>query len=113
VTEKRQHERFLIWFPVTLTTNSGRAWAVCRDASSGGMCVSCTSELAVGCDVTVAFKLDPSEMSERRIEGRVVRLEPNGDDPQGVWPHRISVAFHDPAPELHSLLRRKSEPPNN
>jgi hypothetical protein len=38
--EKRSHNRYSLWFPVTIDASSRQVWAVCKDVSAGGILIS-------------------------------------------------------------------------
>lgn len=67
------------------------------------------SELEVGSVVTIVVQIPPEGTVEKRIQGRVVRVEPNKDDPDGMWPHRMAVAFEHPVPEIEAALHALAE----
>ena len=43
-----------------------------------------------------------------RTQDRIVRVEPNTSDPNGLWPYRIAVEFTEPQPDLELALRGQS-----
>jgi hypothetical protein len=104
---KRQHERHALWFPVTVDAATGQVWAVCKDASAGGVLISGSQSLAVGERVTVVFRITPDE-PERRIAGRIVRVEPPDNHPRAIWVHRMAIEFLDPDTTLTALFERAS-----
>jgi hypothetical protein len=110
VTEKRAYDRFSLWFPVTVDARSGAVWAVSRDASAGGILISGSQELAVGDEVTVTFRTS-LEDPERKVAGRIVRVEKVDDDPRVVWPHRMAIEFLKPDTQLQALFKRASSRP--
>ena len=77
--------------------------AMNHNIGAGGMLMVLGSELAVGEQVRVTFRIPPGDV-ERQLQGTVLRIEPNEEDPQGSWPMRVAVAFDDLAPELSALL---------
>jgi hypothetical protein len=111
VGEKRAHSRYTLWFPVTVETPAGSIWAVCRDASAGGIMISGSIALTVGDEVTVKFRTTHDETDERHIQGRVVRVEPPEEDPVSEWPYNMAIEFGTPAPDLESRLKRASSMP--
>jgi len=60
--------------------------------------------LEIGAAVTLAFRVAPDDPTERKVEGCIVRIEPNHDDGGGTWPHRMAIEFLQPMPEIDSLL---------
>jgi hypothetical protein len=109
VDEKRQHERYALWFPVTVDVTTGQVWAVCKDASAGGILLSGAQGLRVGEEVTVVFRVTP-EGPERRLPGRIVRVEPRDADPRAEWAHRMAIEFREPDPTLVTLFEPSSKP---
>src|SRR5262249_32303770 len=99
VNEKRAYSRYSLWFPVTLEADSRQVWAVCRDASAGGILISGSDGLSVGDVVTVSFRTSPDDRDERRISGRIVRVEGPDQNPRSVWPHRMAIEFAQPVAE--------------
>jgi hypothetical protein len=110
VTEKRSFERYVLWFPVTLDTKSQRVWAVCKDVSAGGILISGSDELSVGDEVTLSFRVSP-ETEDRRIAGRIVRVDPPDSRPRSMWPHRMAIEFLQPDLTLQSSFARASSWP--
>jgi hypothetical protein len=106
--EKRTHNRYEIWFPVTLEWGAKEVWAVVRDAGPGGILVASNARLSIGSQVTVRFRVTPQDALERRVRGKVVRTEHNNDPAGRVWPHRLAIAFARPMPELDEVFRRNS-----
>ena len=50
----------------------------------------------------------------RELEGTIVRVEDNTLDPDGLWRHRVAVAFDERVEALESVLEevsRASQPP--
>jgi hypothetical protein len=114
LNEKRAYSRYTLWFPVTVETDSERVWAVCRDASAGGILISGSNSLEVGDAVIVNFRTSADDTAERRIPGHIVRVEGPDEDPRSAWPHRMAIEFADPVPELERLFKRaSSRPPPN
>jgi hypothetical protein len=108
--EKRSHNRHTLWFPVTVDLVSRKVWAVCRDASAGGILLTGSAELNVGDVVTVIFRISPAA-PERNVPGRIVRVELASDDPRSVWPYRMAVEFLEPDATLQSMFERASSRP--
>lgn len=107
--ERRGGPRFEVWFPVQVepagTDGSGPRITVSRDVSPRGILLSAASELTPGAKVFVTFRVLPDEKTERRVEGTVVRVEPNREDPDGLWPVRLAVEFDERIPELERQLK--------
>jgi hypothetical protein len=111
VNEKRAYSRYSLWFPVTIEAETRNVWAVCRDASAGGILIMGSNELAIGDDVFVVFRTSPDDTAETRVRGRIVRVEGPDDDPRSVWPHRMAIEFAEPVSELERLFKRASSRP--
>jgi hypothetical protein len=107
MANKRQHERHALWFPVTVDVATGQVWAVCKDASAGGVLISGSRSLQLGERVTVIFRITP-DSPEQRIAGRIVRVEPPDDHPRAIWVHRMAIEFFEPDANLASLFERAS-----
>lgn len=79
------------------------------DISEGGIRISTARAIEVGAEVTVRFRMYPDDGVDRVAKGRVVRSERNRDDPLGLWPYRVAVAFGEAEPELEEAVRRTME----
>jgi hypothetical protein len=77
--------------------------AMNHNIGAGGMLMVLGADLSVGETVRVTFRIPPGDV-ERQLQGTVLRIEPNEEDPQGSWPMRVAVAFDDIEPELAPLL---------
>lgn len=103
--EQRRDARYTLWFPVDVQTDDAKhTLAVAKDVSKSGIGVSCSAGLEVGATVTLSFKVPPDTGEPRTITGTVTRHERNPEDPHGMWPHRIGIAFSETIPELEALL---------
>lgn len=83
--------------------------AISRDVSSRGMQLSAATDLEPGSRVTISFRVMPDDEEMRFVEGKVVRVEENTDDPDGLWPLRIAVEFDEPVPDLEDQLQAAAE----
>jgi hypothetical protein len=101
--QRRGHLRYQIWFPVQLDGNAQPKIAMTHNTSASGMLVAIASQLAVGEPVVLHFRLPPNG-AEYRLNGRVLRIEPNAEDPQGSWPFRAAIEFDEVAEQLQPLL---------
>lgn len=104
--QQRQHGRYRIWFPVRVTSSSVDGMAVNHDISAGGMLIALSARLELDAPVEVRFSVPTTSQGERVMQGKVVRIEDNADDPDGLWPYRMAVAFDDADPDLIPLLER-------
>ncbi len=108
--ERRRHERIEIWFPVRMAVgNASEALGVAHDASKAAIRVSAARQLTPGERVKVTFTIVGVQDVEHVIEGTILRMEPNSDDPEGLWPFRITICFDEPIPELEPLLQHGAE----
>ncbi len=104
--ERRTGQRHHHWFPIKLDFNADEpSLAVTHDVSSGGMLVATARVAVVGEEVTVAFKVRPGDETERIVRGKIVRIEENAADPNGLWPQRMAVEFEEPQPDLEPILK--------
>lgn len=119
MSDKRSYARYALWFPVTVSEASPASpgsqtphqlWAVCKDVSAGGILISGSSALAIGDTVSLTFRLTP-DAEERRMTGRIVRVERPDPDPRAVWSHRMAIEFLEPDATLESLFDRASSRP--
>ena len=112
--ERRDAPRFAIWFPMQLGSDGDVVIAISRDVSEVGVLLVAAASLEVGSRVSVTMALPGDEAGERVVSGRVVRVETNPDDAEGVWRHRVAVAFDERVPALEPFLEqiaRASRPP--
>ena len=101
----RRHERYQLWFPVTLDEGATDALAVSVNASVSGILLATTESFAEGTRVRITFQIDPPAGEKRTVEGTTVRVDPNENDPHGYWKHRVAIAFDEELPELETLLQ--------
>jgi hypothetical protein len=104
--EKRTFQRYALWFPVTLTTRDTNAevWAICRDASAGGIQISSQTPVAVGTKVSARFRISRRDTKERAIDASIVRSETNDGELMLAFPFRLGLRFTSPVPELPEEL---------
>lgn len=103
--ERRRAKRYVLWIPVQVTSGpEARMLAVSRNVSWSGVLVIAAAHLEVGAKVTLSLSM-PDE-DERTVEGEIVRVEPNEEDPDGLWRHRLAVRFDAPQPELEEAFDR-------
>jgi hypothetical protein len=108
-TEKRFYQRYKIWFPVTLHLGDKEVWAICRDASPGGVLLSAALPIEVGAHVKAYFKVTPKSKAERAIEAKVVRQEDSVGELMLAFPFRTALEFAQPVPDLLDELARFSD----
>jgi hypothetical protein len=93
--QRRQHGLYRLWFPVRVSSFNLDGMAVNHDISAGGMLIALSARLEVGASVEVRFSVPTAPQGERLMKGRVVRIEQNAEDPDGMWPYRMAIAFDD------------------
>jgi hypothetical protein len=91
---------------VRVTGSEVDGMAVNHNVSASGMLIALSARLKVGARVDLRFSVPASAEPERMLQGKVVRIEDNAEDPDGLWPYRMAVAFDDPDPELIPALER-------
>jgi hypothetical protein len=106
LVQRRQHGRYRIWFPVRVTGSAVDGMAVNHDISAGGMLIGLSARLEVGAAVQVRFSVPASSAGEHLLRGKVVRIEDNAEDPDGMWPYRMAVAFDDADRDLIPVLEQ-------
>lgn len=106
--QRRQHGRYRVWFPVQLSSGAIDGMAVNQNMSAGGMLIALSARLEVDAEVVVRFHVPPEGL-EQVVEGRITRIEQNADDPDGIWPYRVAVAFDSVDEALVPYLERAVE----
>ena len=109
MSDKRNFHRFKIWFPITLVVAKSEVWAICRDASSGGLLVSTEAPLAIGTKLVARFKVSPRARSERVLQAKVVRHESSVGELMQAFPYRAALEFGKPVHDLLDDLARFSD----
>jgi hypothetical protein len=96
--------RYQVWFPVQLASQELGGLGMTHNVAAGGMLLASSAALEPGQRVKVSFAVPPRGVY-REHEGSVVRVEDNPEDPEGMWPKRIAIAFDEVDPELEALLQ--------
>ena len=109
MTDKRNYHRFAIWFPVTLVIETRQVWAICRDASSGGVLLSVESPVEVGTKLEARFKVSPRARIERALRAKVIRTEASVGELMQAFPYRAAIQFEKPVHDLLDDLARFSD----
>jgi hypothetical protein len=95
--DRRDETRHTAWFSVRLDAGElGECMALTRNVSRRGTLLCSAERFTVGAPVTIEVHLQAGEEPPRRIQGTIVRLTPNDEDPDGLWPYKIAVEFDDP-----------------
>jgi hypothetical protein len=98
--ERRAGRRYVLWIPVQVVSGPEvRLLAVSRNISWSGALMIAGASLAVGEKVELTLQL-PGNAEERKLGGEIVRVEPNEDDPDGLWRYRLAVRFDEPVHDL-------------
>jgi hypothetical protein len=109
MSDEQRAPRFEVLFPMRLETKEGGpGFAVSRNISTSGSLIATASELTVGAPVTLRLQFHRDD-AERWVEGAIVRVIPNADDPYGMWPYLVGVRFASELPEVEPLLKRHTE----
>lgn len=111
--QRRAHERHAIWLAVELSEHGREtALAVSRDASKGGVLVLTGVPFEIGAAVRATLRMPPDGVEERTLAAVVVRSEPNREDPDGLWHHRVALRFEAPDEALEAWLEDLRPPPS-
>lgn len=103
------HGRYRIWFPVKVASGALDGMAFNQNISAGGMLMAVSARLEVDAEVVVRFQVPPDSGQEHVVEGRILRIEQNSDDPEGIWPYRVAVAFEAVDEALIPYLERAAQ----
>lgn len=95
--------RYAVWFPIRMEAEGDVVMSISRDVSASGVLVVAAAELKVGSNVEVTLAV-PNEGTERVIKGTIVRVEPNAADAEGLWRHKVAVAFEEKVEQLEGVL---------
>jgi hypothetical protein len=85
-------------------------FAVSHDASDNGLLLVCSGSLDVGSTVRVRLRIPPGGSVEISVPATVVRMSKNDDDPEGLWPNKMAVRFHEPVEKLEAYLAQLDTP---
>ena len=102
--ERRTEHRYEVWLPVK-TDALREGLAVTHNVSEGGALVVTASTLEPGSPVSLTLRM-PGGKGQKTLRGTVQRVETNEEDPHGLWPHRMAIAFDERQPDLESMLAR-------
>jgi hypothetical protein len=103
--ERRSTERYRVWFPMRVSRGEEEGLAITFDASERGLLIGSAIQVDRGDVLSVSFR-NPTNYAEdgRVVQGTVVRVETNEDDPHGMWPRRVAVEFDEPVPDLEMVI---------
>jgi len=103
--DRRTRRRYRLWVPVYSDALSGGV-AITHDVSDVGMLVLSRSAPQVGRRLSLRFALPPETGQPFEIAATVLRSSANDDDPQGLWPYKLALAFDVARTDLEPLLLR-------
>lgn len=110
--ERRGATRYGVWFPLQLNSEGDSIIGISRDISERGVAMVVAAAPTVGASVKVHLSLPGEE--ERVVQGKVLRVEENAADAEGLWRHRVAIEFDEPVEALAEALEeiaRNSVPP--
>jgi hypothetical protein len=103
--DRRKIERHEVWFPMHIVSEGReKQIAVSHDASAKGLLVATPNEMEVGAPVTITLRLPGRDGGEMTVEGVIVRVEPNPNDPDGPLGCHCAIQFDEEIPELRNAL---------
>ncbi len=90
--------------PLRLDTESktGR-FGVSRNVSASGMLLRTRSRFTLGDRIGLTFRFT-SDANDRRLDGKIVRLERDQGDDAGIFPRQVAVQFDARHAEIEPLL---------
>jgi hypothetical protein len=108
MSERREHARHEVWFPVEVEVEDGTAIAVSYDISSGGLLMAAGGRVEIGTELTVTFRVQ-RDGPESKVKGRVVRVDRNPQSVDNRWRYKLALAFDEPQPEIERLVKSLQE----
>jgi len=112
MSERREHARHEIWFPIEVEVEDGKAIAVSYDVSTGGLLMAAPGRVEVGSEVTVTFRVS-QHAPDKKVKGHVIRVEKNSPSVDARWRYRLAVAFDAQQPEIEALLAESAPSPRS
>ncbi|HBQ13921.1 MAG TPA: hypothetical protein DEF51_23260 [Myxococcales bacterium] len=103
--ERRQARRYALWIPVQVQAGDDvQMLAVSKNISWGGVLVIAGASLEAGERVHMTLQV-PGE-DARELAGEIIRVEPNEEDPDGLWRYRLAVRFDETVSDLEPAFER-------
>jgi len=103
--ERRAAKRHALWIPVQMEAQGDvQMLAVSRNISMSGVLVIVGASLEVGERVELTLQV-PGE-DDRKLGGEIVRMQVNEEDPDGLWRHKLAVAFDEDVADLEPAFER-------
>ena len=112
--DNRAAKRHALWFPMQMATNGDVIMGISRDLSEVGVMMVAAARPDVGATVKMTITIPGDPIEEREVTGTIVRVEDNTADQEGLWRHKVAVAFEERIASLDPLLEevsRTSQPP--
>jgi hypothetical protein len=103
--ERREHKRRRFWLPLEVEGLEGGV-AVSHDASDNGLLLVTSSSVPVGTSLQITLTVPPGGPVVVPVTATVVRVTRNDEDPDGLWPYKMAVAFAEPVPDLEAYLEQ-------
>ncbi|MFW6052158.1 MAG: PilZ domain-containing protein [Myxococcota bacterium] len=112
--DRRRATRHRVWFPMRVEPKAGgETLAMSQNISRTGLLMATAEDLEIGASVDVTLRLPTQDAQDHQVSGRVVRVERNDRDPEGLWPHLVAVEFRSEVPELEPLLQEVGGDPQS
>lgn len=105
--ERRKATRYVMWFPMQIEGNGDTVLGISRDISELGVSMVAAAAPQIGAEVALSIMLPTNEVKE--VRGTIVRVRPNDEDEEGMWQHRVAVAFEGAVTELEPALNELRE----
>lgn len=112
--ERRKADRFALWFPMKLSSEGDVILGITRDVSEVGVLLVSAAEPKEGATVELTLSFPNDDEAERVVKGKIVRVQENEQDSDGLWRFRVAVEFDERVEELEPFLEelsRTSQPP--
>ena len=112
--ERRKAPRFAIWFPMKLSSEGDVILGITRDVSEVGVLLVSAAEPKEGASVELTLSCPNDDEGERILKGKIVRVQENEKDQEGLWRFRVAVEFDQRVDALEPFLEelsRTSQPP--
>ena len=103
--ERRQARRYALWIPVQVQAGDDvQMLAVSKNISWGGVLVIAGASLEAGERVHMTLQVPGEDARELAVE--IIRVEPNEEDPDGLWRYRLAVRFDETVSDLEPAFER-------
>ena len=103
--ERRTAKRHALWIPIQMEQGPEiQVLAVSRDISVKGALVIAGAQLEPGSRVEMTVSVPGGD--DQQVGGVIVRVEPNQEDPDGLWRYRLAIDFDRALPQLEEAFQR-------